>query len=150
MVRLLLEDVTLNRGEQITLQIRFKGGAHKTLNLPLPLCGWQQRVTPPSVIGEIDRLLNEHTPAQIADILKERGITSGAGASFHPQLVARLARNYHLKPRSTARARDADVARDGRRAASHTAHGEDLVASRFASRARLHRQERIAVRAATR
>ena len=99
MVRLLLEDVTLNRDEQIKLEIRFKGGAHKTLNLPLPLCGWQQRVTPPSVIGEIDRLLNEHTPAQIADILKARGITSGAGASFHPQLVARLARNYHLKPR---------------------------------------------------
>src|SRR4030095_13685745 len=27
MVRLLLEDVTLNRGEQISLQLRFKGGA---------------------------------------------------------------------------------------------------------------------------
>ena len=38
MVRLLLEDVTLNRDEQISLQIRFKGGACRTLHLPLPLC----------------------------------------------------------------------------------------------------------------
>lgn len=99
MVRLLLEDVTLNRDEQISLQIRFKGGACRTLHLPLPLCGWQQRLTPPAVIDEIDRLLDAHTVAQIADILNARGMTPGAGASFHPQLVARLARTYHLKPR---------------------------------------------------
>jgi DNA invertase Pin-like site-specific DNA recombinase len=99
MVRLLLEDVTLNRDEQISLQIRFKGGACRTLHLPLPLCAWQQRVTPPRVIDEIDHLLDDHTVAQIADILNARGMTPGAGASFHPQLVARLARTYHLKPR---------------------------------------------------
>jgi hypothetical protein len=99
MIRLLLEDVTLNRDEQISLQIRFKGGACRTLHLPLPLCAWQQRVTPPRVIDEIDHLLDDHTVAQIADILNARGMTPGAGASFHPQLVARLARTYHLKPR---------------------------------------------------
>src|SRR6266853_156920 len=37
MVRLLLEDVTLMRGDRITLHIRFKGGAHRTIQLPLPL-----------------------------------------------------------------------------------------------------------------
>jgi DNA invertase Pin-like site-specific DNA recombinase len=99
MVRLLLEDVTLNRDEQISLQIRFKGGACTTLHLPLPLCGWQQRLTPPTVIDEIDHLLDDHTVAQIADILNARGMTPGAGTSFHRQLVARLARTYHLKPR---------------------------------------------------
>ena len=99
MVRLLLEDVTLNRAEQIILQIRFKGGATKTLHLPLPLCAWQQRVTPSTVVNEVDRLLNEHTTAQIADILNARGLTPGAGATFHTRLVARLARDYHLKPR---------------------------------------------------
>ena len=99
MVRLLLEDVTLNRDEQITLQIRFKGGARKTLQVPLPLCSWQQRVTPSTVIQEIDRLLDTHTVAQIADILNARGVTPGAGASFHPQLVARLARAYRLRSR---------------------------------------------------
>ncbi len=99
MVRLLVEDVTLNRGDQITAQIRFKGGACRTLHLPLPLCAWQQRATPPAVIAEIDRLLDDHTVAEIARILNERAMTPGAGQSFHPQLVARLARTYHLKPR---------------------------------------------------
>ncbi len=99
MVRLLLEDVTLNRDEHISVQIRFKGGARRALHLPLPLCGWQLRVTPPAAIDEIDRLLDDHTVVQIAAILNARGMTPGRGASFHPQLVARLARTYRLKPR---------------------------------------------------
>lgn len=99
MVRLLLEYVTLNRDHQLTLQIRFKGGAHRTLNLPLPLQSWQKWVTPSAVVNEIDQLLNHHTAAQIAVILNERGILSGAGKSFHPHLVARLVRRYGLKPR---------------------------------------------------
>ncbi len=99
MVRLLLEDVTLNRDEQISLQIRFKGGAQRTLYVPLPLRHWEKNVTPPAVIKEIDRLLDDHTVLQIASILNSRGMTSGSGGSFHSQLVARLVRNYHLKRR---------------------------------------------------
>ena len=37
MVRLILEDVTLTRGDEISVNIRFKGGAIKMLTLPLPL-----------------------------------------------------------------------------------------------------------------
>jgi len=99
MVRLLLEDVTLNRDEQISMQIRFKGGAHRTLHLPLPLRNWQQHVTPSAVIDEIDDLLGDHTVKQIAAILNSRGMMPGAGASFNPKLVARLVRAYQLKPR---------------------------------------------------
>jgi hypothetical protein len=51
------------------------------------------------VIDVIDQLLNNHTVAQIAAILNERGIISGAGRPFHPHLVARLVRSYDLKPR---------------------------------------------------
>ena len=98
-IRLLLEDVTLNRDHQLTLQIRFKGGAHKTLNLPLPLQSWKKWVTPSAVIDEIDQLLNNHTVPQIAAILNDRGIVSGAGRPFHPHLIARLVRSYGLKPR---------------------------------------------------
>ena len=99
MIRLLLEDVTLNRDHQLTLQIRFKGGAHKTLNLPLPLQSWQKWVTPSAVVNEIDRLLNNHTVLQIAALLNEQGTESGTGKRFHPQLVTRLVRSYGLKPR---------------------------------------------------
>ena len=35
MVRLLVEDATLIRAEQITVQIRFKGGSTRTLTLPV-------------------------------------------------------------------------------------------------------------------
>jgi hypothetical protein len=61
MVRLLLEDATLIRADHLTLHLRFKGGAHRTVQLPLPLRSWEQRQTSPEVVAEIDRLLDEHT-----------------------------------------------------------------------------------------
>jgi DNA invertase Pin-like site-specific DNA recombinase len=99
MVRLLLEDVTLNRGEQISVQVRFKGGACRTLHLPLPLRYWQIRLTPAAVVDEIDHLLNDHTVLQIAAILNARGVRPGGGATFNSRVVTRLACTYHLKPR---------------------------------------------------
>ena len=47
----------------------------------------------------IDQLLNKHTVTQIAAILNERGIISGAGKPYHPQPVGRLVRRQSLKPR---------------------------------------------------
>src|SRR5438270_12592542 len=99
MIRLLLEDVTLVRGENITLHIRFKGGATKTLMVPAPLNAWQQRATNPAVVKEIDRLLDHHTPQQIASILNERGLRSGEGKSFSVRIVARIQKRYGLMPR---------------------------------------------------
>jgi hypothetical protein len=45
MVRLLLEDVTLLRDQEITMHVRFKGGVAQTLNLPLAPNAWQKRMT---------------------------------------------------------------------------------------------------------
>ena len=56
-VRLLLEDVTLIRGDGITLHLRFKGGAQRTIQLPLPLRSWEQRQTSKEAVAEIDRLI---------------------------------------------------------------------------------------------
>lgn len=50
-------------------------------------------------IEEIDELLNHHTVLQIANILNERGVPSGTGRPFNAKIVARLQRNYCLKPR---------------------------------------------------
>ena len=99
MIRLLLEDITLLRGEQITLHIRFKGGATKTLTLPLPRNSWQQRQTSLDVVKEIDRLLDQHTYPQIAAILNERGLRSGEGKAFTSRFIARIQRRYSLMPR---------------------------------------------------
>ncbi len=49
MVRLMLEDVTLIKDQQITLHIRFKGGAATTMHLPIPPNGPSDaRLIPPS------------------------------------------------------------------------------------------------------
>jgi hypothetical protein len=99
MTRLLLEDVTLLRADTIVLQIRFKGGATRTLTVPIPLNAWQQRATSPEVVKEIDRLLENNTDGQIAAILNEHGIRSGEGKRFSRTIVARIRRDYSLTPR---------------------------------------------------
>lgn len=101
MIRLLLEDVTLIKRDQITVHVRFKGGVTKTLTLPLPLSAPQLRKTGEAVIQEIDRLLDHHTEREIATIFNQNGWRSGTGKLFHRGIVARLRRAYHLKDRYT-------------------------------------------------
>jgi DNA invertase Pin-like site-specific DNA recombinase len=99
MVRLLLEDVTLLRQDQITVHVRFRGGATKTLRLPRPLTSWELKMTPPEVVREIDRLMDNHTDKEIVAILNRRGTRSGQGKTFSSRIIARLRRDYQLKPR---------------------------------------------------
>ena len=99
MVRLLIEDVTLTRGEEITVGIRFRGGATRQLYLPLPPPAWQLRQTSSQVIAEIDSLLDDYTEGQIVHILNERGRVSGEGKRFQVRMVSRLRRDYGLKNR---------------------------------------------------
>jgi len=99
MVRLLLEDVTLVKSDEVTVHVRFKGGATRTLHLPLPLTAWQKRRTSPAVVTEIDRLLDDHTEAEIATLLNQGGYRSGADQEFSPLIVGNLRRDYGLRRR---------------------------------------------------
>jgi hypothetical protein len=90
MVRLLIEDVTLLKDTQVTCPIRFKGGACKTLNLPLPQSAWEQRTTPPEVVTAIDQPLNDYPERQVAEMLTQRGMKSGTGQPFSPRRVTRI------------------------------------------------------------
>lgn len=99
MVRLLVADVTLSKGTDIVAGMRFRGGATRSLTLPLAPPAWQLHQTSAQIVAEIDALLDEHTEAQIARILNERGRVSGEGKSFHAVMVRRLRRDYGLKPR---------------------------------------------------
>jgi len=99
MIRFLIEDVTMIRAEDITLQVRFKGGATKTLKLPLPLKGWQYNVTDPKIVEIVDELLTDHTYSQIATILNERGYKSGQGHRIDRQTVVGITHKYKLKTR---------------------------------------------------
>ncbi len=99
MIRLLLEDVTLLRDDRLNLHVRFKGGAHRSIQLPLPQCSWEQRQTSPEVVATIDRLLDHHPYPEIAAKLNEQGLQSGEGKPFTARIVARLQRSYRLTPR---------------------------------------------------
>jgi hypothetical protein len=99
MARLLLEDVTLRKEEKVIVQVRFKGGALKTLELPLPLPFCVLSRTRPEVIEAIDALLGEHDYQEIVDILNARGLRSGDGHTFNVSIVGEICKNSGLKSR---------------------------------------------------
>jgi hypothetical protein len=101
MARLLLEDVTLRRDQDITVQVRFKGGATHQLQVPLPKSVTVTRKTNLAFIAELDRLLDEHSEAEVAQMLNERGWRSSTGQPFSLTLVQGLRRTYRLKSRFT-------------------------------------------------
>jgi DNA invertase Pin-like site-specific DNA recombinase len=98
-VRLLLEDVTMIRGEQITLHLRFRGGTDKTVTLPNPLRSWEGWMTDQEVVGRIDRLLDTQTFDEIAATLNQSGFRSGKGQPFTARYIARIQKQYSLCPR---------------------------------------------------
>ncbi len=51
MVRLMIEDATLTKNDGITVHVRFKGGATKSLNLPRPLASWEEWKTSTEMLG---------------------------------------------------------------------------------------------------
>jgi hypothetical protein len=99
LVHLLLEDVTLIKAQAVTLQVRFRGGATRTLTLPAARRSWQTWETPPEVIQTIDTLLNEYTDQQIATILNKRGLHPGKGGTFKGYIVTKLRCTHGLKSR---------------------------------------------------
>jgi DNA invertase Pin-like site-specific DNA recombinase len=101
MIRLLLEDVTLIKKDDITVNVRFKGGATMTKILPRPQPCTVTHKTDIAIIQEIDRLLNHYTDGEIAAILNERGIRSTEEKTFHRGMITRLRYAYKLTDRYT-------------------------------------------------
>jgi DNA invertase Pin-like site-specific DNA recombinase len=99
MARLLIADVTLLKDKEITAQVRFNGGATHTLHLPLPRPAWLLRQTAAAVVAEIDRLLEDHTDGEIAELLNHRGLLSGEGKPFHRLMVRSIRLAYSLSSR---------------------------------------------------
>lgn len=108
MARLLIEDVTLTKSDEIAVGVRFRGGATRSFALPIPPAAWELRQTSPQVVAEIDALLDDYTEAEIARILNDRGHVSGEGKRFHAGIVQRLRRDYDMKKRHD-RLRDAGM-----------------------------------------
>ena len=81
----------------MSLQVCFRGGKSQTVLLPPVQLAWQSWETRPEVIAEIDRLLDDHTDQQVADLLNAQGLQSGRRQTFNSHIIARLRRVYHMK-----------------------------------------------------
>lgn len=104
MVRLLIEDVTLTKTDQIHCHVRFRGGQTTTLDVPVPPMAWEAHQTPPDTLALLDRLLDDHTDAGTADVLNQAGHRSGRDKPFTRSIVVGLRRSHQL-PSHTERLR---------------------------------------------
>src|SRR5436305_8866586 len=98
MVRLLLEDVTvLKQEEVIAVHVRFKGGAQQTITVPVS----RGRCSSPELIALVDQLLEDYTDAEVAEGLNEQGWRTYEGKPFTAARVLSLRRYRRLKDHGT-------------------------------------------------
>ncbi|MGX5805210.1 recombinase family protein [Bradyrhizobium sp. Arg314] len=105
----LVEDVTLLKFQaegETRIHIRFRGGRTETLTTQNPKTSAQQVKTRPEVVELVDKLLDDHICAEIADILNAKGIRPGgsarrgkADAQFTDLHVIYLVKQYGLRSR---------------------------------------------------
>jgi hypothetical protein len=101
MLRLMIEDVTLTKGDAVHADIRFVGGATRSLDLPLPKSCVVLRTTDAAVVQEIDKLVDTYTDKEIADLLNERGVRSVVTTPWTAARIGRLRHIYRLTDRKT-------------------------------------------------
>jgi hypothetical protein len=99
MIRLVIDDVTLDRTDVINLNVRFRGGQTVSLTIPIPPMAWQARQTDPDTLAALDRLLNDHTDTETAAALNTAGHRSGTGEAFTARIVLQLRRSNGLTSR---------------------------------------------------
>jgi len=109
MIRLLIADATLIKNHNtITAYVRLRGGQDTTLTVPIPKSAPELRKAPPEVITAIDQLPDQHTHAEIAGILGDRGLTTGEGRTYNRLMVRNIRDTYQLRSRHQ-RLRDAGL-----------------------------------------
>jgi DNA invertase Pin-like site-specific DNA recombinase len=101
MLRLLIEDVTLTKGDTLHVDICFVGGATRSLDLPLPKSCVELRTTDAEVVKEIDQLIDTYTDGEIADVLNERGVRTVVATPWTGARIGRLRTIYRLTDRRT-------------------------------------------------
>ena len=109
MLAYIIDDVTLVKmpKDGITqCHVRFRGGRTDTLVTQNPKSSAQQVRTPPEIVALVDRLLDDYTCSEIAEILNERGFRPGGSArkgrgddTFTVKRVNYLVHRYQLRMR---------------------------------------------------
>lgn len=96
MLRLVIEDVTLRREDKIHVDIRWRGGATSSMDVPLPLSAPDLRRTPPATVEQVRALAAEQTDGQIACTLNGRFLKTGTGKPFSRLAVRRVREAYGI------------------------------------------------------
>lgn len=99
MVALLVEDVTLIKGDEIAVHVRFRGGRTHSFTLPRPLPIARIRKIPDEVVETLDQLLDTYSDKEAAVQLNKLGHRNWQGQSFTAKKVSSIRRAYSLKSR---------------------------------------------------
>jgi DNA invertase Pin-like site-specific DNA recombinase len=109
MLAYVIEDATLlkhPREGTTSIHVRFRAGHTETLTTKNPKASWQKVKTPTEVVELVDRLLDEHLYAEIAEILNARDLRPGGsawpgkqGAKFTALRVQYIVHTYGLRSR---------------------------------------------------
>ena len=105
----IIEDVTLVKvpADRTTkVHVRFKGGKIQTLTTLSPKTSAQQVKTQPGIVELVDKLLDDHIYAEIAELLNQQGYRPGEAARrgrhdacFTPRRIAYIVQQYKLRSR---------------------------------------------------
>jgi DNA invertase Pin-like site-specific DNA recombinase len=101
MARLLIDDVTLLKADDLVAHVRFRGGDTRSLHLPRPRTAADLGKLDPTVVAKIDRLLDDHTDSEIVKALNEAGYQPPVGESFTIWMVWKIRRAHGLETRFT-------------------------------------------------
>ena len=91
----------LLRGEAITAHLRFRGGATRTLTLPLPSPAWKLLRTSVEVVAEVDQLLDRYIHAEIAGLPQPARLSVGRWRSLPSH--QHLANRAGVRPQASLR-----------------------------------------------
>lgn len=105
----IIEDVTLIKlpAQGVTnVHVRFKGGKTETMTTQNPKSSAQQVKTQPKIVELVDKLLDDYTHPEIADLLNEQGLRPGGSVRpgrnetrFTALRVGYLVHRYALRSR---------------------------------------------------
>lgn len=97
MLGLLIEDVTLLKGEEVAVHVRFRGGQTTSLTVQAPKTLPKMRKFKPELILQLDQLLETCTCQEAADRLNALGYRNWEGQPFSREKVHGIRFNYRLK-----------------------------------------------------
>ncbi|MHB8280649.1 MAG: recombinase family protein [Candidatus Humimicrobiaceae bacterium] len=100
MLRLLIEDVTVkNDDKKIIVNIRFRAGTCKTFFIEKKLPISEIRKTKTDIVRQVDELIENHAPSEIAAMLNQKGYCLWNGNIFNSKSVKYIIRTYSIKNR---------------------------------------------------